>query len=117
MTNVVRYPLPHWPEELDEHERQVEEWEGEPVADTLARKLNRIDELHADNHADAHPSFERLARAEAVARCPDALGIAGAELFAICIELEPRWHAWVMTWLLVPIAALCTVGVMLAVVG
>jgi hypothetical protein len=30
--------------------------------------------------------------------------------------VEPRWHGWLMT-LLVPIAALCAVGLMVAVVG
>jgi hypothetical protein len=123
---VVRYPLPHWPEELDEHERSIEEqsWESDtPViaggshADILARKLDRIEELHADNEADVHPSFERIARAQALATGCDALGANGAELVAGVIEREPRWHSWVIMWVCWPIAALLAVGVMVAVVG
>lgn len=123
---VVRYPLPHWPEELDEHERSIEEqsWEsdtpviaGEPHADILARKIARIEELHAENEADAHPSFERIARAQAEAAGCDALGANGAELVAAAIKREPRWHSWVIMWLCLPLAALCAVGFMLAVVG
>jgi hypothetical protein len=121
---VVRYPLPHWPEELDEHERSIEElsWEsdtpviaGEAHADILARKLDRIEELHADNEADAHPSFERIARAQALAAGCDALGASGTELVAACIE--PRWHSRLIMWVCWPIVALCVVGLMVAVVG
>ena len=37
-------------------------------------------------------------------------------MVATIIEREPHWHTWLIM-LLVPIAALCVVGLMVAVVG
>ncbi len=83
MENVVRFPLPHWPEELDEHERSIEEQSWESDTPVIAG---------------------------------DALAIGGTEIVARHLTREPTWHGW-LTTLLVPIAALCAVGLMVAVVG
>ncbi len=85
-------------------------------AETLTAKIARIEELRAENEADPFLSFvEQLERAKvSAAYCPDALG--GIELVAAQLPREPEWHSWLIM-LCVPIAALCAVGMMIAVVG
>jgi hypothetical protein len=86
-------------------------------AETLAAKIAHIERLHNDNEADPFLSFvEQLERAKVSAAYGDALGIGGIELVAAQLPHEPEWHSWLIM-ALAPIAALCAVGLMLAVAG
>jgi len=95
---IVRYPAVIWARELDEHERAFEEEAETPVGPEFIR---------LDAHLSADAVRERLAHL-------DRLAAGGA--FLPPPAVNPILVNW-LVMLLWPIAALCAVGFVVAVVG
>ncbi len=111
MGDLVRFPPPpSWPEELDEHERTFQEqgWEGgPPVAGYDPIGAEFYNALCARVEDDSPEACARMRRAALALSQTASANLPPA---------EPHWHSWLIM-LLVPIAALCGVGIVIAVVG